>query len=401
MAPPSNFPAYAGASAQKALKTASASEYSASPADSLPLRVCVVYAFPSLTSGHGPKLLQTVTKTLGESGVPFDLFDLYRSNFNPVTSESEHAAYGKSVGPDVAAIQSILKSAEVWIFLYPVWWSTPPAILKGWIDRALTPNFAFTYDSKGMHPLMEHKRALVIRTFGGSALIEQENGNVASGFMDKAVLGACGLKVVSQDIYSAETLAESAFNHALFQAAGATRRVLTRPTGVPHHLRSISAPYLPPIEPKVKLPVDEEGEEKIELSDEAKSDLEFFKSARRHAREAVHRKADARTSAGKNERTGQGSDRRNQSNSRPTSNFMRPASNRYGGEDLRQNQFGSRPRGGGKQKNWSSQNSSNPNSGRQNQNQGRPGQTSGLRPPAPSWARSKKPNWSGGKNRRR
>ncbi|VVB56621.1 FMN-dependent NADH-azoreductase [uncultured archaeon] len=254
--------------------------------------VCVIYAYPSNTAGHGRQLLQTVQRVLSEAGASVELIDLYRENFNPVTSEEEHALYAKGVPPDVAALQSRLSACEVWIFLYPVWWSTPPAMLKGFIDRVLTPGFAFRYEKHELRPLLSSKRALVIRTFGGSALSEQKIGEVASNFMDKAVLGACGLKVSSQDIYSVESLAETAFNHALFQASGATRRMLSRPTGVPHYLRSISAPYLPPIEQRPKLPVDSEGEEKPELSEEAKADLDYFRSARRKAREAVHERAD-------------------------------------------------------------------------------------------------------------
>ncbi len=261
-------------------------------------RVCIIYAYPSISEGHGSRILQTVQSVLTEAGASIDLIDLYRANFNPVTSMEEHALYGKSVLADVAAYQARLALAEVWFFLYPVWWSTPPAILKGFIDRVFTPGFAFKFEGKVMQPLLEGKRALVIRTFGGSALNEQLSGEVAENFMDKAVLGACGLKVSAQDIYSVESMAETAFNHALFQTSGYSRRMLVAPTGVPHRLRSISAPYLPPIEPKIRLPVDAEGEEKIELSDEAKSDLEYFKSARRKARDDVHRRADLRTGGG-------------------------------------------------------------------------------------------------------
>ena len=397
----SNYPPSAGASGRLILLpndsqeasakpgAASASVFKPSSGVAAPPRVCIVYGYPSATAGHGPRILQTVTKTLTESAAPFDVLDLYRSRFNPVTSDEEHLIYGKDVAKDVAAIQSILGRAEVWIFLYPVWWSTPPAILKGWIDRVLTPGFAFSNDSKGSHPLLGSKRALIIRTFGGSALVEQRSGNVASSFMEKAVLLTCGIKSVSQDIFSSETLAETAFANALFQAAGSVRRALGRPTGIPHHLRSIAAPYLPPIEPKLKLPVDEADEDKVELSDEAKSDLEYFKSARRQAREAVHRKADASMGGsrqhgqnqssrqvrdrsgdrvqgrGRNEGRGRGRNEggrsafgSNQSSS--ASNFMRPSSNRSN-EGRRD--------GRNRQKNWSGQN--------QGRGQGGPGQGHG------------------------
>ena len=265
------------------------------PAGSAPSRVCIIYAYPSLSSGHGPRILQTVQKALAESGTPVDLIDLYRENFNPVMGEAEVAQYGKSLPPDAASAQAKLAASEAWVLLYPVWWSTPPAILKGFFDRVLTPGFAFKSESRGIQPMLEGKRALVVRTFASSALQEQRFGMVAQGFMEKAVLGACGVRVVTVDIYSVDSLAESAFAHTLLQISGASRRLLSRPSVVPNYLRSISAPYLPPLEQKPRLPVNTEGEERIELSEEAKSDLEYFKSARRQAREAVHRKADARS----------------------------------------------------------------------------------------------------------
>ncbi len=380
---------------------ASVSDFKPSQAAAAPPRACIIYGYPSATTGHGPRLLQTVTKTLGESGASFDVLDLYRSNFNPVTSDEEHLQYGKSVASDVAATQAILGRAEVWIFLYPVWWSTPPAILKGWIDRVLTPGFAFRHDSKGTHPLLESKRALIIRTFGGSALVEQKSGSVASSFMEKVVLGTCGIKSVAQDIFSSETLAETAFANALFQAAGAVRRSLGRSTGIPHHLRSIAAPYLPPIEPKIKLPVDENDEEKIELSEEAKSDLEYFKSARRQAREAVHRKADERMGGpkpGQNQGRAQNQNRGQSPRfgSSSSSGFMRPAHNRAGEETGRRE---GRSRQGG----WPGQ--SQGGSGRpMGGGQGQGGSQQVRQGGTPPWARNKKrpnSNWQGGKHRRR
>ena len=391
MAASSNSPPSAGASAGRVLVlpnepveapvkrgSASVSVFKPSSAVAAPARVCVIYGYPSATSGHGPRLLQTVTKTLAESGAQFDVLDLYRSRFNPVTSDEEHLLYGKSVPPDVAAIQSVLGRAEVWIFLYPVWWSIPPAILKGWIDRVLTPGFAFRNDSKGSHPLLESKRALIIRTFGGSALAEQRAGNVASSFMEKAVLLTCGIKAVSQDIFSSETLAETAFGNALFQAAGSVRRALGRPTGIPHRLRSISAPYLPPIEQKIKLPLDENDEEKIELSDEAKSDLEYFKSARRQAREAVHRRADA-SMGGRPSGQGQGQKQKG------PSAFGR--SDR-GGDRIfgRSNEQGGRREGRPRQGGWLGQS--------QGGSQGRPNQGGGQG--RPNTGGSGRPNQGGG-----
>lgn len=267
---------------------------SAAGASGASTRVCIIYAYPSLTKGHGPKILQKVLDTLREGAVEYDLLDLYRERFNPVMSDEELDKTDMAAWPDVVGHQAKLREAGTWIFLYPVWWSAAPAMLKGWTDRVLSLGFAYNNDGKKVVPLLNSKRALIVRTFGRSAAYEEKLGHAAQASMDKAALGVCGVKSVAVDIYSVDDLAETAFAHALFQVQGAVRRVQVKPSSVPHYLRSISAPYLPPLEQRPRLPVDSEGEEKIEMSDEAKSDLEYFRSARRKAREGVHQRADAR-----------------------------------------------------------------------------------------------------------
>ncbi|WP_431928033.1 NAD(P)H-dependent oxidoreductase [Nonomuraea jabiensis] len=50
---------------------------------------------------------------------------------------------GARVPADVAAEQARLDAAEVWAFIYPVWWTDCPARLKGWFDRVWTAGFAY------------------------------------------------------------------------------------------------------------------------------------------------------------------------------------------------------------------------------------------------------------------
>lgn len=51
--------------------------------------------------------------------------------------------------PDLVMLQEKLLWAEHLVLIYPNWWSTFPALLKGFIDRALLPGFAFSY-KKGL-----------------------------------------------------------------------------------------------------------------------------------------------------------------------------------------------------------------------------------------------------------
>jgi len=45
--------------------------------------------------------------------------------------------------PDLIASQETLKWADHIVWIYPVWWGSVPAIMKGFLDRVLLPGFAF------------------------------------------------------------------------------------------------------------------------------------------------------------------------------------------------------------------------------------------------------------------
>ena len=45
--------------------------------------------------------------------------------------------------PDLIKSQEILKWADHIVWVYPVWWGSVPAIMKGFLDRTLLPGFAF------------------------------------------------------------------------------------------------------------------------------------------------------------------------------------------------------------------------------------------------------------------
>jgi NAD(P)H dehydrogenase (quinone) len=83
-------------------------------------------------------------------------------------SQSEIAELIRNHMPkDVLAQQAKVGAADALAFIAPIHFCSFPAILKGWIDRVWTLDFAFGLTSAGWHedgriPLLNHKRVLIM-----------------------------------------------------------------------------------------------------------------------------------------------------------------------------------------------------------------------------------------------
>lgn len=111
-------------------------------------------------------ILDEITSKYDKESKKYQIIDLPKDKFDPCFSEQEMAFYskGKSVDPLVEKYQSFLKSSDEVIFIFPIWWGTMPAILKGFFDKVLLVNFSHNYDN-GWTPLLTNiKKAIIITT---------------------------------------------------------------------------------------------------------------------------------------------------------------------------------------------------------------------------------------------
>lgn len=108
--------------------------------------VHIVYTHPSDQS-FTREVLDAFVGGLEDSGHTYTISDLYEMDFHTELTLGEYqreSGYhaGAPVHDDVAAEHAKLDAADVWAFIYPVWWADSPARLKGWFDRVWTAGFA-------------------------------------------------------------------------------------------------------------------------------------------------------------------------------------------------------------------------------------------------------------------
>lgn len=102
--------------------------------------------------------------------------------------------------PDLERAREWLVWAEHLVFVYPTWWGTMPALLKGFLDRLVMPGFAFRFYGPGAtqwEGLWQGKSAQLITTMDTPPPIYhwlyRAPGTHA---MRNATLGFCGVKPV-------------------------------------------------------------------------------------------------------------------------------------------------------------------------------------------------------------
>jgi len=127
----------------------------------------VVFTHPKPDQFAG-ELLDTTVAGLSAAGHEVAVIDLYRDNFEAAMSTTEWRSYATTDAADAAVIgpySQLLARADVLAFVFPMWWSGPPSMLKGFFDRALVPGVAFRLADNGrVSPGLRHVRRVVVVT---------------------------------------------------------------------------------------------------------------------------------------------------------------------------------------------------------------------------------------------
>lgn len=142
-------------------------------------------------------LAESYKKGADMNGDQCQLVHLIDLKFNPILTHGYRLV--SELEPDLLKIQQDILQADHLVFVYPNWWATFPALLKGFIDRVFLPNFAFKYrdNSPFWDKLLKGKTARLIVTMDTPkwyyCLVNRNAGHHA---LKTGVLKFCGIKPV-------------------------------------------------------------------------------------------------------------------------------------------------------------------------------------------------------------
>jgi NAD(P)H dehydrogenase (quinone) len=160
----------------------------------MPGPILVIDAHPSASSLCA-SLAERYAREAG-THVPVERLTLRELQFDPILREGYRQE--QPLEPDLREAQAQMARARHLVFVYPSWWGTYPALLKGFLDRTLLPGFAFRFRSaRSWDGLLAGRSARLIVTMDWPAwaywLLQGSPGHRAMG---RATLGFCGVKPV-------------------------------------------------------------------------------------------------------------------------------------------------------------------------------------------------------------
>ncbi|MDX1539832.1 MAG: NAD(P)H-dependent oxidoreductase [Geminicoccaceae bacterium] len=138
---------------------------------------------------------------------------------------------GQPLEADLEAAQRLILWADHLVFVFPTWWGTMPARLKGFLDRVLTPDFAFDEIEGGIGyaPRLGGRTADLLVTMDTPALAHRlAYRSPGLNAMKRAILGFCGIQVTRIRLFDRVKERSADERAAWLEQAGALGRRLER-----------------------------------------------------------------------------------------------------------------------------------------------------------------------------
>ena len=110
------------------------------------MKIYILLAHPD-SDTFNSQIADAYAKTAQEKGHEVRIQKLGDMQFDPILWKGYKVI--QALEPDLQQAQAHILWCEKWVIIYPIWWGSMPALLKGFFDRTLYSGFAYKYHEKG------------------------------------------------------------------------------------------------------------------------------------------------------------------------------------------------------------------------------------------------------------
>jgi len=134
----------------------------------------------------------------------YEVADLYAEGFDPRFNVADHALHRRTraAPADVAAEQARIDRADALALVFPVYWWSMPALMKGWIDRVFSNGWAYDDTTGRLEKKLGRLPVYLVGVGGADARTYARHGYASAmrTQIDHGIFDYCGARVMASEL---------------------------------------------------------------------------------------------------------------------------------------------------------------------------------------------------------
>ncbi|MBO9548598.1 NAD(P)H-dependent oxidoreductase [Pseudomonas sp.] len=149
-------------------------------------------------------LARQIAEGLASVGHGSEIADLAREGFDPRFGLADHAVHRGLAAPpaDVLLEQARIDRADTLVLVYPIYWWSLPALLKGWVERVFSNGWAFDYQGGVTTKKLRGMKVHLVGVAGADAGSFERHGygEAMRVQIEHGIFDYCGAEVLSSTL---------------------------------------------------------------------------------------------------------------------------------------------------------------------------------------------------------
>jgi putative NADPH-quinone reductase len=168
----------------------------------MPKRIAIIQGHPDPTGGH---LLHALADAYAQAAIgaghEIRRIEVAKLDFPLLRTQADFET--GALPPALEQPRQDMRWAEHWVFLFPLWHGTMPALLKGFLEHIFRPGFAMQYKEGGFpKKLLAGRSARIVVTMGMPVLLYRWYfGAFGLRAFERSILRFAGIRPVRESLF--------------------------------------------------------------------------------------------------------------------------------------------------------------------------------------------------------